>query len=153
MIRRPPISTRTDTLFPYTTLFRSVIVLFIAIVGMIGGPVALVLVFFVPISLAVGFSVYRPTAELQARENDEAARRTGILFEAVSGAEGVKAQGGEPRFSDIWLHATRLAGDIGTGLRSLSSYAQFASAMLQNLSYICVILAGVYVIEDRKSAR
>src|SRR3546814_14123569 len=25
IIRRPPISTRTDTLFPYTTLFRSVI--------------------------------------------------------------------------------------------------------------------------------
>src|SRR3546814_10359726 len=25
MIRRPPISTRTDTLFPYTTLFRSII--------------------------------------------------------------------------------------------------------------------------------
>src|SRR3546814_5885656 len=24
MIRRPPLSTRTDTLFPYTTLFRSV---------------------------------------------------------------------------------------------------------------------------------
>src|SRR3546814_182891 len=26
MIRRPPRSTRTDTLFPYTTLFRSVVV-------------------------------------------------------------------------------------------------------------------------------
>src|SRR3546814_9388977 len=26
MIRRPPISTRTDTLFPYTTLFRSEVV-------------------------------------------------------------------------------------------------------------------------------
>src|SRR3546814_16909176 len=26
MIRRPPISTRTDTLFPYTTLFRSIII-------------------------------------------------------------------------------------------------------------------------------
>src|SRR3546814_7199005 len=25
MIRRPPISTRTDTLFPYTTLFRSMV--------------------------------------------------------------------------------------------------------------------------------
>src|SRR3546814_12089505 len=25
MIRRPPISTRTDTLFPYTTLFRAVV--------------------------------------------------------------------------------------------------------------------------------
>src|SRR3546814_16972728 len=28
MIRRPPISTRTDTLFPYTTLFRSRLKLF-----------------------------------------------------------------------------------------------------------------------------
>src|SRR3546814_14456073 len=27
IIRRPPRSTRTDTLFPYTTLFRSVLVL------------------------------------------------------------------------------------------------------------------------------
>src|SRR3546814_12914236 len=26
MIRRPPRSTRTDTLFPYTTLFRSIVV-------------------------------------------------------------------------------------------------------------------------------
>src|SRR3546814_6941924 len=32
MIRRPPKSTRTDTLFPYTTLFRSM-------QGMPGGPV------------------------------------------------------------------------------------------------------------------
>src|SRR3546814_14570373 len=31
MIRRPPVSTRTDTLFPYTTLFRSDIVLVEAI--------------------------------------------------------------------------------------------------------------------------
>src|SRR3546814_5077110 len=32
MIRRPPRSTRTDTLFPYTTLFRSLIVEDIAMV-------------------------------------------------------------------------------------------------------------------------
>src|SRR3546814_4417549 len=30
MIRRPPRSTRTDTLFPYTTLFRSLSVLMLA---------------------------------------------------------------------------------------------------------------------------
>src|SRR3546814_8889867 len=32
MIRRPPRSTRTDTLFPYTTLFRAV-----AVTGVLGG--------------------------------------------------------------------------------------------------------------------
>src|SRR3546814_8755633 len=29
MLRRPPRSTRTDTLFPYTTLFRSYLVVFV----------------------------------------------------------------------------------------------------------------------------
>src|SRR3546814_13733530 len=32
MIRRPPRSTRTDTLFPYTTLFRSTVIAIIATV-------------------------------------------------------------------------------------------------------------------------
>src|SRR3546814_9199578 len=32
MIRRPPRSTRTDTLFPYTTLFRSIIFIIFAAV-------------------------------------------------------------------------------------------------------------------------
>src|SRR3546814_9940804 len=31
MIRRPPRTTRTDTLFPYTTLFRSIARIFLAI--------------------------------------------------------------------------------------------------------------------------
>src|SRR3546814_14164721 len=38
MIRRPPRSTRTDTLFPYTTLFRSR-----AVVGVLGAPAQQVL--------------------------------------------------------------------------------------------------------------
>src|SRR3546814_20828474 len=39
MIRRPPRSTRTDTLFPYTTLFRSAIAFFFAnLIGLGCGP-------------------------------------------------------------------------------------------------------------------
>src|SRR3546814_20534964 len=33
MIRRPPRSTRTDTLFPYTTLFRSILLAKLAALG------------------------------------------------------------------------------------------------------------------------
>src|SRR3546814_15064596 len=43
MIRRPPRSTRTDTLFPYTTLFRS-IVLGLIDVGMISNLLVMVIV-------------------------------------------------------------------------------------------------------------
>src|SRR3546814_12436913 len=41
MIRRPPRSTRTDTLFPYTTLFRSKLVL-LAIVAVLQLPARVV---------------------------------------------------------------------------------------------------------------
>src|SRR3546814_13627040 len=38
MIRRPPRSTRTDTLFPYTTLFRSVTIMADDLIRTIAGP-------------------------------------------------------------------------------------------------------------------
>src|SRR3546814_17453631 len=37
MIRRPPRSTRTDTLFPYTTLFRSQLFIVLAATGYLMG--------------------------------------------------------------------------------------------------------------------
>src|SRR3546814_18576952 len=37
MLRRPPRSTRTDTRFPYTTLFRSLTALFMALGYTLGG--------------------------------------------------------------------------------------------------------------------
>src|SRR3546814_11213985 len=55
MIRRPPISTRTDTLFPYTTLFRSL-----------------------PLARQVADDASRHFAFLaQARQRDEGAAQTG----------------------------------------------------------------------------
>src|SRR3546814_2065736 len=39
MIRRPPRSTRTDTLFPYTTLFRSGMSRLLACLGFLKSPV------------------------------------------------------------------------------------------------------------------
>src|SRR3546814_2188738 len=44
MIRRPPRSTRTDTLFPYTTLFRSLLVAAIGMLGVTIGVALLILV-------------------------------------------------------------------------------------------------------------
>src|SRR3546814_8142326 len=38
MIRRPPRSTRTDTLFPYTTLFRSISAVVVSMTGILWAP-------------------------------------------------------------------------------------------------------------------
>src|SRR3546814_19326088 len=40
IVRRPPGSTRTDTIFPDTTLFRSSMLLWVAVMALAGGGVA-----------------------------------------------------------------------------------------------------------------
>src|SRR3546814_4962726 len=57
MIRRPPRSTRTDTLFPYTTLFRSGLGLFISAMSMTQQQAILgAFLFMVPAMLLSGFA-------------------------------------------------------------------------------------------------
>jgi ATP-binding cassette, subfamily C, bacterial LapB len=137
--------------FTSTTLFVLAdvpfIVLFVLIIALIGGHVAWVLVLLIPAGFAIAFAVYKPLAALQREETDELARRTGVLFEAVAGSEIIKAQAGESRFGDVWLRSTRVLGEYGVRLRSLTAYAQFAIAFCQQIAYVSMIIVGVYVIE------
>jgi ATP-binding cassette, subfamily C, bacterial LapB len=138
--------------FTSTTLFvvadLPFLIVFVCIIAMIGGPVAWVMVVFVPVTLAIGLVVHRPVAKLQRAENDEANRRMGVLFEAVAGAETIKSQGGEPRFGDVWLRSTRASGILSGQLRNFNAYAQFALGFFQQLSYVAILIVGVYAIES-----
>src|SRR3546814_12408232 len=81
MIRPHPRSTRTDTLFPYTTLFRS----------QIG-------------NLDTAILVERPTAELDVVQVRRAADIFDEVGEGESGGElqiGSKADGGVPAVPDV----------------------------------------------------
>src|SRR5690606_31364652 len=105
------------------------------------------LVFFVPVCVGIGLVVYKPLARLQRDQNDEIIRRQGLLFEAVSGAEIIKSQGGESRFSDVWLRSTRETGTRAERLHHVMAYAQFATAFCHHLGYIGVLIVGVYEIQ------
>jgi len=137
--------------FTSTTIFvladLPFIFLFIAVIGLIGGPVAWVIVVFVVICVLIGLIAYKPIARLQRKDTDESARRMGLVFEAVAGGETVKATAAEPRFSDVWHQSTRVAGKVGSELRIVNAYAQFALGFFQQLAYVAIIIAGVYVIQ------
>src|SRR3546814_9496716 len=75
MTRRPPSSTRTDTLFPYTTLFRSVGLGLIGIVGQ--GMIAIILRLEREI---VGHE--SPSSSSSAATNSAAMRPTSAIFSA-----------------------------------------------------------------------
>src|SRR3546814_20894961 len=95
MIRRPPRSTRTDTLFPYTTLFRSVqvaadiILFFVAFVAAV--KVHMTIEWFEVDCLAERCVAIDEGLQLRRRK---AIAEQGIVRETVSGALGIGAAHG-----------------------------------------------------------
>lgn len=138
--------------FTSTTLFvvadLPFVLVFIAVIAWIGGPVALVPLALLPICIGIGLWAQRPLAHLQQIQTDESAKRHGLLIEVVQGAEAIKAQGGEWRFSLIWQNLTRQLADNASRIRMLSSHAQFLSQAFQQVAYVLVLAVGVYTIES-----
>lgn len=137
--------------FTSTTLFALAdlpfVLFFIAVIAMMGGYVALVPLLLLPICLAIGLLAQRPLAALQQQQTDESARRQGILIEVLQGAESLKAQGGEWRFSVLWGQLTRELGHYGERIRTIGGRAQFLAGSFQQLAYVLVLVVGVYRIE------
>ena len=136
--------------FTSSTLFSLVdmpfIFLFIAVIYLIAGPVALVPAAFVLINIIIGIAAYKPISRLQKDSTEAVVKKQGMLYEAVSAGEIIKSQGGEARFSDLWLNVTRESCDRNEELSYVSSIAQIANSFFQQMSYVAIIIAGVYVI-------
>src|SRR3546814_16506401 len=99
MIRRPPRSTRTDTLFPYTTLFRSVNDAPLRITG------------------TVGSSLYK-----SARAPGVPARLVAEYIKALSfGTDSPRAVGANSKFDIIFEHLLADTADTHTGKLLYSS--------------------------------
>src|SRR3546814_15280027 len=125
MIRRPPRSTRTDTLFPYTTLFRSVrelenirnfltgqaltsvldllfTVVFLAVMVYYSGWLTLIVVISLPVYALWSAGI---TPVLRKRLDEKFARgadNQAFLVETVNGLGTVKATAVDPRLTRTW---------------------------------------------------
>jgi ATP-binding cassette subfamily C protein LapB len=137
--------------FTSTTLFALAdmpfALLFITLMALIGGPIALVPLACLPIFIAVGLASHRPLARLQAQNMRESARRNGLLFEAIDGAENVKAFGAQWHFSRLWQDLNFKVGDSGEKIRRLTSATTLAANTVQQLAYVATVVTGVHLIE------
>lgn len=142
---------QVKSFFTSTTLFviadLPFALFFVAVIAMLGGYVALVPLLFIPLSVGVGLMCRRPIEALQAQQNDESARRHGVLIEALQGADMVKSQALEWRFSLVWQALTEKLALNGKNIRTLSSHAQYLIQSLQQIAYVLLVVAGVYAIQ------
>ena len=82
------------------------VALFIVIVWVMGGPVALVPAIAVPVVMIVGLVLQLPLNEVVWRTLEEGARKHAVLVETINGLETVKSVGAEGRMQRAWERST-----------------------------------------------
>ncbi|MDX1737701.1 MAG: type I secretion system permease/ATPase, partial [Alphaproteobacteria bacterium] len=125
------------------------ILLFLAIVYVIGGPlIAMVPATVVVVVAIVGFLMQFPMQRVVKNTHQEAQQKHAILVEAITGIETIKLAAAESRMQRAW--------EIFTGRTARSSmlstrWAQLAmnfSGMSMQMVTVGVVVVGVYLIQE-----
>lgn len=118
---------------------------FILMIALIGSPLAaLVPLFFLLLAIAFGF-VMREKIDAHAISSSDAAnKKTGVLVEAIEGAETIKSGGGSWKMLSKWIDVSDEAMKHDMVLRSITEKSSYISGMLQQISYVGLIGVGAY---------
>jgi ATP-binding cassette subfamily C protein LapB len=124
--------------------------LFVAVIALVGGWVALVPVVFLPLALVVGL-MFQGAVQRHTRLNLSASnRKAGLLVEAVDGAEALKAQGGEWAVQGRWSRLVDEAGDADQRVRDLTALSQNLTMALQQFGYVAIMAVGAWLVATNR---
>jgi ATP-binding cassette, subfamily C, bacterial LapB len=122
------------------------LVLFVAATWLIGGWVALVPAVAVPLVLLVGLLVQVPLDRAARASLHEAARRHGVLVEAINGLETIKTLGAEGRAQAAWERLVAASSRAAGTSRFWAAFATHFTGLAANLVTVGVVIVGVHEI-------
>jgi ATP-binding cassette subfamily C protein LapB len=121
---------------------------FIAVLFMIAGPLAWVPLAILPVMIVVGLLIQRPLDRAMRRLQAESAARHGVLVEALSGMETVRAIGAEPRMQTAWERSIAATARSSEDVHFWASMALTASGTAQQVVNLLMVVIGVFLIID-----
>ena len=120
--------------------------LFIAFIGFIAGPIALIPLAFLPLAALAAFMFKRSLARLTEAHVNESNQKNGLLIESIDGVESVKAASGEWKMLDRWLHLTATVAEDELQIRRRTVLSSNLTQALQQAAYVGLVAAGVVQI-------
>ena len=119
---------------------------FVAIIWLIGGPVAFVPLAAIPLVIAIGLLIQIPLNRIVRRTFREGSLKHGILVETITGLETVKSIGAEGRMQRAWERFVAAAAASANRSRLLSSITVNVAGLATNVVTVGVVVVGVYEI-------
>jgi len=123
---------------------------FLAVMAAIAGPLAIVPAVLLPLVLGAGVLIQRPLDRVMVESQAESATRHGLLVEALSGIETVRALGAESRMQNRWERSVAASARASEAVHRLSSLTLSLTAAAQNLASLAVIVWGVLLVLDNQ---
>ncbi len=124
------------------------IFMFVAIIYVIGGPVAIVPAAVVFVVVPIGMLMQIPMKRIVQETFREAQQKHAILIEAISGIETIKATASEGRMQKSWeTFVSRTARSAMMATRWSQIATNFSSFAMQMVT-VLVIIYGVYLIQE-----
>lgn len=124
--------------------------LFIGVLFVVAGPLAWIPVVMLPLMILIGALLQKPLQNAMKRLQVESSARHGVLIEAMSGVEAVRAVGGEARMQMAWERSVAATARSGEDVHFWSSLAMTISSSAQQLTSLLIVITGVFLILDGK---
>jgi ATP-binding cassette subfamily C protein LapB len=121
-------------------------ILFVAILFIIAGPLAWIPLFVLPVMLIVGLLIQIPLSRAMRRLQAESAARHGVLVEALSGLETVRALGAEARMQTAWERSIAATARSSEDVHFWASMALTATGTAQQITTVLMVVVGVFLI-------
>ena len=119
---------------------------FLLLIGLISGPLALIPAGFFVLSLAIGWYYRRRVEEFARKATAAGNLKTGLLVEAVEGAETIKSGQGGWRMLSRWMRTTDEARDHEMHTRAIQEHAQHLMGSFQQISYVLLVASGALLV-------
>ena len=119
---------------------------FLGVIGLIGGWLAVIPLFFFVLSVMVGLYYRQQVSAFAAKSNAASNLKTGLLVETIEGAESIKSGQGGWRMLSRWMKTTDDARDADLQMRNISEHSQHLSGALQQISYTLMVASGALLV-------
>ncbi len=124
------------------------IFLFLGVIFLVSGPIALVPLIAVPIVIFVGVCLQFPLRKVIEKTHRESSQKHALLVETIDGLETIKATAAEGRVQRSWERFVGLTAESSGKARFLSGIATTFAQVTIQLVTVIVVIYGVHLISE-----
>jgi ATP-binding cassette, subfamily C, bacterial LapB len=119
---------------------------FVGVIWMIGGPLAVIPLLMIPLSLFAGMAFWGRIQRETAASQGHSDQKSGTLVESIDAIESIKANDASVTMTERWRVLVDAAGGEDDRIKYWSELSGNLTQTLQQLGYVALIAYGAYLV-------